>query len=182
MNLQEQAQSLEKLKVELDRVRLRLSQMEDELEMARKANRQRREILNQTYYDVLKSVDFPKLQNVTLNAYSFMPDINGKLYIHQGTAYKGLATVCFHLALLNLARREETHFPKMLVIDSPNTGDLNDDNHTKLLNYLTKLPASKESEDQDWQIILTTRYLPTGLEPYVRYTISNPDLMLLRKN
>ena len=69
----------------------------------------------------------------------------------------------------------------MLVIDSPNAGDLNEDNHTKLLNYLARL-YSLEVAEQDWQIILTTRYLPNELESYVRETISNPDRMLLRKH
>ena len=181
IHLQEQAQSLENLRAELDKLKSRLSELEDELEKASKAKRQRRETLRQTYTNVLKVVDFPKLQEVTLNSQTLMPDINGELYIHQGTALKGLATVCYHLALLNLARAEETYFPKMLVIDSPNAGDLNEDNHTKLLNYFAKLYSDGKSEEQDWQIILTTRHLPHGLEPYVRDTISNPDRMLLRK-
>jgi DNA repair exonuclease SbcCD ATPase subunit len=180
-HLQEQALSLEKLKADLDKMRSRLSKLEDELEEASKAKRQRREDLRQSYADVLQAVDFPKFREVTLNPQSLMPNINGDLYIHQGTALKGLATVCYHLAMLNLARVKNTYFPKMLVIDSPNTGDLNEDSHTKLLNYFAKLYSSEKNEEQDWQIILTTRYLPKELKPYVRDTISNPDRMLLRK-
>lgn len=182
IHLQEQAQSLEKLRAELDKLKTRLSELQDELEQASKSKRQRREVLRQMYANVLGAVDFPKLQQVTLNSQTLMPDINGELYIHQGTALKGLATVCYHLALLNLARVEQTYFPKMLVIDSPNPGDLNEYNHTKLLNYLVELSSDETSTEQDWQIILTTRYLPHGLEPYVRDTISNPGRMLLRKH
>ena len=181
-HLQEQAQSLEKLRSDLDKLKARLSELQDELQQASKSRRQRREALRQMYVNVLKAVDFPKLQEVTLNSQTLMPDINGELYIHQGTALKGLATVCYHLALLNLARVEQTYFPEMLVIDSPNAGDLNEDNHTKLLNYFAKLYSDKASTEEDWQIILTTRYLPHGLEQYVRDTISSPDRMLLRKH
>jgi hypothetical protein len=182
IHLQEQALSLEKLKADVDDMRSRLARLEDDLEEASKAKRQRREDLRQAYATVLRAVDFPKFREVTLNVQSLMPDINGDLYIHQGTALKGLATVCYHLAMLNLAREKNTYFPKMLVIDSPNTGDLNEDNHAKLLNYLAKLYSGEKDEDQDWQIILTTRYLPKELEPFVRDTISNPHRMLLRKN
>lgn len=181
IQLQEQAQSLERLNAELNKLRSHLSELEDELALASKANRQRRETFRQIYLNALKAVDFPKLQEVSLDAQTFMPNINGKLYIHQGTALKGLATVCYHLALLTLARTEETYFPKMLVIDSPNSGDLNEDNHTKLLNYFAKLYTDINSEEQDWQIILTTRHLTAGLEPFVRDTISSPNRMLLRK-
>ena len=110
-----------------------------------------------------------------------MPNINGQLYIHQGTAYKGLATTCYHLAMLGLARQEETYFPTMLVIDSPNVGDLNEENHAKLLRYMATLQPQLETTNLDWQIILTTRYLPLELERFVIDRISNPDLMLLRR-
>lgn len=179
--LQEQAQSLEGLRVELDKRKAQLSELQDELEQVSKSKRQRCEALRQMYAKVLRAVDFPKLQEVTINSQTLMPNINGELYIHQGTALKGLATVCYHLALLNLASIEQTYFPETLVIDSPNTGDLNEDNHAKLLNYLAKLHSDEASSEQNWQIILTTRYLPHGLEPYVRDTISNPSRMLLRK-
>ena len=181
IHLQEQTQFLEKLRSELNMLKTRLAKLQDELEQASKARRQRREALRQIYTNILRTVDFPKLQEVTLNPQSLMPNMNGELYIHQGTALKGLATVCYHLALLNLAKVEQTYFPKMLVIDSPNAGDLNEDNHTKLLNYLANLYPNESEGEQDWQIILTTRYLPQGLEPYVRDSISNPDRMLLRK-
>src|SRR5437867_3401543 len=102
---------------------------------------QRREALRQAYLAILREVDYPELREVAISQSTLMPDINGQLYIHQGTAYKALATVCFHLALLALARREDTYFPKILVIDSPNIGDLNEDNHAKLLRYLGNLMA-----------------------------------------
>lgn len=51
----------------------------------------------------------------------------------EGTALKGLAVVCYHLALLELARREQTYFPLMLVIDSPAVGDMNEVSYNNLL-------------------------------------------------
>jgi len=182
LHLQEQVLSLEGMRAEVDKKKHQLAELQDQLEEASKAKRERRENLRQSYADVLRAVDFPKAREVTLNPQTLMPNINGNLYIHQGTAFKGLATVCYHLALFNLARSKSTYFPKMLVIDSPNTGDLNEDNHTKLLNYFARpYPSETNENDQDWQIILTTRHLPDQLKPYVRDTINNPDRMLLRK-
>lgn len=177
----EQAQSLEELQTELNRLKVELAKREDELEATRKAIRQRQEAFRQVYEAILWAVDYPDLQTVTINSYSLMPYINNQLYIHQGTAYKGLATTCYHLAMLGLARQEDTYFPRMLVIDSPNAGDLNEENHAKLLHYMATLQPQSEAADLDWQIILTTRYLPPELERFVIDRISYPDLMLLRK-
>jgi hypothetical protein len=181
ISLLEQAQSLEQLQIELNRLKIKLAELEDELESARKAKKTRRESFRQIYENTLRAVEFPELQSVTINSQTLMPNINGQLYVHQGTALKGLATTCYHLALLDLALKEDTYFPTMLVIDSPNAGDLNQENHTKLLRYLATLQLQPEYADPDWQIILTTRYLPSELETFVVDRISNPDLMLLRK-
>jgi len=103
-----------------------------------------------------------------------------------------LATVAYHLALLQLSRAEETFFPRMLVIDSPAVGDLNNESHDKLLGYFAKLAARdvagfgtpgkhEDGDEPDWQIILTTRRLVPELEPYVKERISRPDHLLLRR-
>jgi hypothetical protein len=76
----------------------------------------------------------------------------------------------------------------MLVIDSPAVGDLNDENHDKLLRYLAKLQSGSsqsasagENEELDWPIILTTRRMIPELEPYIIEEVSAPDRMLLRR-
>jgi hypothetical protein len=118
-----------------------------------------------------------------------MPNINGNLYIHMGVALRGLATVAYHLALLHLSLLEDTFFPRMLVIDSPAVGDLNEDSHDKLLRYFAKLASRDdnsaseqvEGNEPDWQIILTTRRLVPELEPFVIEKISRPEHLLLRR-
>jgi len=178
--IKEQADALSALQVQLDALRLRLAALQDERDEVSRARKQKREELRQAYAHVLQAVEFPGVRDVRIDSQTLMPFINDQLYIHQGTALKGLATVCYHLALLALARTQDSYFPRMLVIDSPNAGDLNDENHRKLLDYLASLHR-QEDEDLDWQIILTTRFLPTDLEPYARERISSPNMMLLRK-
>ncbi len=185
-----QARYLYKQALALDEVRERLqmaqrqqAQLEDELREQKKANRERLSLLDQYYDRVLRAVEFPDYQSSSINSKSLMPDINGSMYIHTGTAFKGLATLAYHLALFDLSRQEDTFFPRMLVIDSPGVGDLNDTSHDQLLRYIASLQHGKEStdaSDMDWQIILTTRRMIDELRPYVREELSAPDQMLLR--
>jgi hypothetical protein len=90
--------------------------------------------------------------------------------------------------LLELARREQTYFSLMLVIDSPAVGDMNEVSYNNLLLYLASLQSSTEQVEKssdtslNWQIILTTRNVISELEPYVKVKISKaPNKMLLRR-
>jgi hypothetical protein len=182
-----QAKALAALKEQLDLLLQEQAELEDRLKGARKPRKARLNTLRQEYEHVLTMVDFPNLRNCSIDSRSLMPYINDSLYVHTGTAYKGLATVSYHLALLETACKEETFFPRMLIIDSPAVGDLNVESQDKLLHYLAmlqsnpdQLDSESESGGQDWQIILTTRRLIPELEPYVKEEISAPDRMLLR--
>jgi hypothetical protein len=180
--ISEQAQALVRMQDQVYTLRGKFEELGEELKVVSIAKRQKREALRQTYEDVLKAINFPGVRQVSIDAQSLMPLINGQLYIHQGTAYKGLATVAYHLALLNLAFSIDTYFPKLLIIDSPNVGDLNEQNHAKLLRYIASLHTQETKDTEfDWQIILTTRFLPLELEPFVCDRISYPNQMLLRR-
>src|SRR6266568_523822 len=184
-----QARALIDIKNELEELQLRQASLEEQLKEARKPNKERLEEFRQIYEHILRAIDFPNFQNCSINPYTLMPDINGSLYSTTGTAFKGLATVCYHLALLELARREQTYFPLLLVIDSPAVGDMNEESEDKLLRYLATLQSNSEQEYEDsnnlpdWQIILTTRRIIHELEPYVKVKISQaPNQMLLRRH
>ncbi len=183
-----QATALEAIRERLDRLKREQAELEDQLREARKPHKARLDALRQIYESIMMAVDFPHFGSCRIDSRSLMPYLNDTLYIHTGTAFKGLATVSYHLALLELARKEETFFPSMLVIDSPAVGDLNDESHDKLLHYLSMLQSTAEQSDSehdaeelDWQIILTTRRLIPELEPYVEEEVSAPGRMLLRK-
>jgi hypothetical protein len=126
-----QARALEAIRAQLNELMQEQADLEDQLKEARKPYRTRLNALREIYERILIDIDFPDFQSCSIDSQSLMPNINGNLYTHTGTALKGLATVAYHLALLELARREETFFPRMLVIDSPAVGDLNDENHDK---------------------------------------------------
>jgi len=188
-SLLDQAQALEAIREQLNGLKQEQARLEDLLKESRKPNRQRLNEFRQIYERVLMDIDFPGFRDCSIDPQTFMPYINGDLYIHYGSALKGLATVAYHFAMLELARTQETFFPRMLVIDSPAVGDLNDESHDKLLRYFAKLAKKTESDEidkdgsqlaePDWQIILTTRRLVPELTNYVLMNISHPHHMLL---
>lgn len=177
-----QAQALEKMQERLDVLRAKYNELTEKLKIAKTAQSQRQESLRYEYLHVLRAVSYPGLRNVSIDTRTLLPLINGLPYSsNQGTAYKALATVAFHLALLNFARTIDCYFPQTLVIDSPNIGDLNEENHAKLLSYIASLHTQEsESTEFSWQIILTTRFVTPEMEQFVRDEISKPDQMLLR--
>ncbi len=186
--LYEQTKALVKIKDELNELRDIQAGLQDKLRESRKPNRTQLEKLRQIYENILIQVDFPDFRNCTIDPHTLMPSINGDLYVHTGTALKGLATVAYHLALLELSRQGETYFPRILVIDSPAVGDLNDENHDRLLRYLSNLQSHEITSGNDteqntlnWQIILTTRRTIPQLDPYIIEEVSSPGRMLLRK-
>lgn len=179
--LREQALQLHRVRQQLDDVRAAEAALRDRLNSAKEPVRSRVDELRRTFSNVLRDVGFPDLHDVTVDPYSLLPSINGQLYVHVGAALRGLAVVCYHLALLQLSRRTDTFFPRMLVIDSPAVGDLNRENHDRLLNYLSRL-AEESGAVPDWQIILTTRRTVPALKQYVIDNISaRPNEMLLKK-
>lgn len=180
-SIQTQISTLEERQANLYKIKNDLSSLQDELDESKRFSQSRREEFRQILERVLRGVDYPNLLTVNLEPQTLMPKLNGSLYDHEGTAFKALVTVCYHLSLFTLAREKATWFPKFLVIDSPNTGDLNEDNHSKLLRYISKIHDNDGYKNQDWQIILTTRVLIPELEEFVREEISNPNRMLLRK-
>lgn len=182
--LHEQAIALRTVRERLQILQNEQDELSVRLREARQPNKGRLSEFRDIYESILRAVDFPGFVSCSINSNTLMPYINGSLYTRQGVALKGLAVTCYHLALLQLACKEETFFPRLLVIDSPAVGDLNEENHKRLLRYLAQLQTSaSDSGAIDWQIILTTRRAIPELDPYVRMTISSDeDRMLLRRS
>jgi len=174
-----QGKSLQAMRQELLDLRLRQSRLQDQLRAAARPDGNRIEALSEIYRGVLEKVRFPDHRDVGISPQSLLPFINGQLYVHVGTALKGLATVCYHLAILEYARKFESFFPTFLMVDSPAVGDLNDENHTKLLSYIAQLEDASPLE-LDWQLILTTRRSNESLDRHVIEALSSPGRMLLR--
>jgi hypothetical protein len=179
-----QARALDAIRQSLDELTERRMEIEGDLSAATRASVSRLSALREAYYGILSGVQFPDLRDIVIDPDTLMPQINGMLYTHYGAAFRGVAVVAYHVALLELALRTDTFFPRFLVIDTPAVGDLNEQTHTALLEYIAALPdrypLSGGETNPRWQVILTTRHVVPSLEPYIRERISAPDRMLLR--
>lgn len=181
-SLASQVRRLNAIRNSLDTVRQLEADLQDALRNAREPLRARVELLRKAYANVLRRIEFPNFVNCDIDPYTLLPKINGESYVHVGTALRGLAVVAYHLALLDVSLSVETLFPRLLVIDSPAVGDLNEQNHIRLLRYLALLGVTEEGTEHPWQIILTTRKTVPELEAYIIDRISaEPDRMLLKR-
>ncbi|GHO65727.1 hypothetical protein KSC_046190 [Ktedonobacter sp. SOSP1-52] len=184
----DQLHSVDNKDENLKNLQLEKAQWEDKLKQVNRPNEERMTKLSQIYEKILKEVSFPNIQYCSIDPQRLVPRINGNWYTNPGVALTGLATVCYHLAFLELARQESTFFPLFLVVDSPNSGDLNEENQDKLLHYFAQMQLNAEKKNAEgeeglnWQVILTTRKIVDELKPYVIEEISKaPNRMLLRE-
>jgi hypothetical protein len=187
LSMRDQALHLDELRATVEAFRIDVSRMDGELREAKIPARNRIRDLRRTYDEVMRAIDFPEYRAATIDPDTLLPAINGDLYVHVGTALRGLAVLCYHLALLQDAIAHDTFFPRILVVDSPAVGDLNDRNHDLLLRYLASVQkrwfndGAETANEHPWQIILTTRRILPELEPFVVRRISaKPGEMLLR--
>jgi hypothetical protein len=187
--LVEQALGLQSIQAQLTELMVAQEEIRQELSEARRRSRARLAVLRSIYQRTLEEVRFPNSERVDIQPRTLMPLINGQLYVHTGTAFRGLATLCYHAALLELSMVEDTFFPQLLVIDSPAVGDLNDENHDRMLEFLAgleyTLPFSSipDEVEEPWQLILTTRRTIPQLARHTVMEISGaPGRMLLREH
>ena len=181
-NLLNYANELDLLRLQLDKSKQHQAELEDQFREANTRSQRRLNTLREIYGNILQSVEFPGFRNCIIDTQSLMPSINGNLYTHSGSALRGLAVACYHLALLELSRETETFFPRMLILDSPSVGDLNEENYDKLLEYLAGLQnINSLDQNSHWQVILTTRKVVPNLQGLIKEVIRSPDRMLLRQ-
>lgn len=185
--LKEQAFAIDTLRKQLGPLEERYRRLDGELQAARAASFEKLEELREKYGLILKAVEWPDFSSCEIDNKTLMPRINEQPHRSYGTGMKGVAVLCYHLALLALARSTDTYMPKILVIDSPAHGDLNERTHEAVLRYISALGSRHsgidneyQDEGNSWQIILTTRRIVPELEQFRIATLSNPDKMLLR--
>jgi hypothetical protein len=174
-----QAMALDELEQEVERLRAQQMELEALLEDAKKPSLTQLTALRNAFREILGKVGYPSLLNSWISASDFMPTINGSSYVHGGQAYTGLAVLAYHLSLFKLAVESDCYMPRLLIIDSPAVGDMNDQTEDVMLDYLASLPTVL-GEDSRWQVILTTRRCTDALQPFVFDQLSSPHHMLLQ--
>ena len=178
----EQAVAFGRLREETEGLEASLKELEVERRAVAKPDAGRLTLLTQTLDGVLRGVGYPDYEGCKIDRKTLMPTVNGEHYESEGAAYKGLVATSYYLSMWLLAREVPAYMPRMLVLDSPSTGDLNAESYRRLLEYLGSLQSAEtDPDDLDWQLILTTRQVVESLERYVVLSISRSEgKMLLR--
>ena len=182
--LAEQAESLNGTRNEVDRLREAMDALDDERRAVSKPREGRLSLFEQELDRVLRGIEFYQYERSRIERSTLMPFVNGNAYESFGLAYKGLIAVSYYLAMWHLAREVPAYMPRMLVIDSPAVGDLNEVSYGTLLEYVAGLQDPEEDpESLDWQMILTTRRTVPALDPFVMLSLSSSEgRMLLRRS
>ena len=174
--LAEQADGLNGRRAEVDRLREAMDALDAERRAVSKPREGRLSLFEQELDRVLKGIEFYQYEKSKIERSSLMPLVNGIAYESFGLAYKGLIAVSYYLAMWHLAREAPAYMPRMLVIDSPAVGDLNEVSYQKLLEYIAGLQnPDDDPESLDWQLILTTRRTVPALDPFVMLSLSSSE-------
>lgn len=103
---------------------------------------------------------FRDFESVKLDRESYMPFINGLAYNRFSTVQTNLAVLGYHYALLRYSLNHESNYPRFLMIDTPNKGDMGEDTYEKMMRKFGALCDEKES----FQLIIATREIPDDMQ------------------
>ncbi len=135
--------------------------------------------LSEYYEAFLRRVEDPELKNARINPQNMLPLVNGRPYTEDvGSGWQSVRTIAYHFAILIFSIYEPCYYPRFLMLDSPRAFDLNSKSYELLLLQFHYL--QQRLVESDFQVILTTRNLPEGLEDYVIERLNNKNRMLLR--
>lgn len=124
----------------------------------------------------LKNCTSAKIDNL-----SYMPIINNGEYREASSSVS--IRLMYYLTLLSLSLRDEDiRFPRLLLIDTPKTGGIDDTELDKALRRISEELADIPNEK--FQIILTTglQTYPESFSQHVFQTLSDTNRLLTRNN
>ena len=132
------------------------------------------------YYDsFLRSVGLINLVRAEISSSDLMPLVNGHPYTEDtGHGMVSVKVIGYHYALLAYSLDNPSYYPRFLILDSPRQFDLNQATYDKLMFQFEKL--MDKLDRSDFQVIITTRRLPSEMEPHVVERLNNKTRMLLR--
>jgi DNA repair exonuclease SbcCD ATPase subunit len=135
--------------------------------------------LSEYYESFLRRVGYPDLNTARIQQKNLMPLVNNHPYTEDtGYGWLSVKIIGYHYSLLEFSLETPCYYPRFLMLDSPRAYDLNLETYQKLLLQFHRLP--EKFNEQDFQVILTTRDLPEEMEQYVIERINSKNRMLLR--
>lgn len=127
-------------------------------------------------YNILMKEVLDDCENARIDE-NYMPVINNGVYINASADVQ--IKLIYFITLLRISLSSEVDFPRLLIIDTPESLGIDKDNLIKTLNELTKLPNEKK-----YQIILTSgigKY-PESEEFIIKESMTKKKELLKKRN
>lgn len=135
--------------------------------------------LNTIFNKIIKNItNDERIGNINQNTYEPNILFKNTKKLDNGAAMKNLAIIAFDIALLEFSLKydnEGTHYPRLLIHDSPRKNDLQDWLYFNVFEYIVSLEKEYFPRNKHFQYIITTLDLPEKInnEKYIRLTLDN---------
>lgn len=103
---------------------------------------------------------FRDFKHVEIAQESYQPKVNGFDYKRFSEVQKNLVVLGYHYALLRYSLQHDSRYPKFLMIDTPNKGDMD----KETFNLMMRKFADLQQTEQSFQLLITTRDIPDNVE------------------
>ncbi len=172
-----------------DERRVALEKVEGQLRDIRKQIKDlesRKTADSQKFYDFEKYLHefldglYRDFKFVTLDRETYMPLVNGLEYTRGSGVQINLVVLGYHYALLRYSLRHESNYPRFLMIDTPNKGDMGANIYDAMMRKFGEL----RQENVPFQLIIATREIPEDMQidnmiPLNRYLLERRQLKLI---
>jgi len=147
--------ALEKIEGQIREIR----KQKKDLEARKTADFQKFYHFEQYLHEFLDGL-FRHFESVRLNRETYMPVVNGLEYTRFSHVQMNLVVLGYHYALLRYSLRHESNYPRFLMIDTPNRGDMGEEIYDVMMRKFGEL----HQENVPFQLIIATRELPEDMQ------------------
>jgi hypothetical protein len=158
--LDERYKAIEKIDSQIKEIVGRMA----EVNLKKSEDSRRYEHFEQYLYEFLSGL-FRGFDHVRIDPVSYMPIVNGLDYQRFSRVQKNLTVLGYHYALLRYSLNHESRYPRFLLIDTPNKGDMDDDTFVSMMR---KFASIKQTQTPFQLIVATRREVPEDLVDVLR--------------
>jgi hypothetical protein len=113
----------------------------------------------ETYLHEFLDGSFRDFESVKIDRESYMPFVNGLEYNRFSTVQINLVVLGYYYALLRYSLNHDSSYPRFLMIDTPNKGDMGENIYDTMMRKFGDLRKEKAS----FQLIIATREIPEDM-------------------
>lgn len=145
---------LELVKKEIKKINQRIDILRDQEAEDIKAIHVLGDYLHDFLVDIFRDYSHSKIDQE-----SYLPLVNDLDYQRFSMVQKSAVVIAYHYALLRYSINHDSNYPRFLIIDTPNKGDMDPDLYHLMMEKFVKL----KKQEKDYQLIIATREVPENL-------------------